>query len=93
MVIPQRGKRSNKKGCGKTGLTPDLLRLALRCVLCGEGTEESLFICFVHPHFLMRYWNLNQQPFGHKPRFSNIWPSATLHFRPTPRLSLNYPDC
>lgn len=63
MVIPQRGKRSNKEGRGKTDLTPDLLWLALRCVVCGEGMEECLFICFLHPHFLRwKYWNLNQQP-------------------------------
>lgn len=92
-MIPQRGKRSNnKKGCGKTGLTPDLLWLALCCFLCGEGMEECLFICFVHPHFLRHYRNLNWQPFGYKPCFTNIWPFATLYFRPTPRLSLNHPD-
>lgn len=58
---PKKGKRSNKKkkkGCGKMGLTPDLLWLALSCVLCGEGMEECLFICLLHPqypHTLMEY--------------------------------------
>lgn len=65
MVIPQRGKRSNKKGCRKKkmGLAPNLLRLASSCVRGDEGMGECLFICFPHPHFLRHDWNLNQQPF------------------------------
>lgn len=40
------------------GLTPDLLWLALSCVLCGGGNGRVLFICLLHPqypHTLMEY--------------------------------------
>lgn len=66
MVIPQRGKRILK----------NVERLALQicsgwpcAALCGEGMEERLFICFLYPHFLRQYWNLNKQ---------SVWSQALL---------------
>lgn len=91
-MIPQRGKWSNnKKACGKkTGLTPpDLLWLALPRFLRGEGMEECLFICFVRPHFLRRYWNLSWKPCRLR-AFASLTSSllTTLCFRATPDSAL-----
>lgn len=58
MVIPQRGKWSNKKRMWKDGaLTPNLLWLALRCVLCGEGMESViyLFSSSIFPQMLLEF--------------------------------------
>lgn len=41
------------------------------CPLWPGNGRVYLFVCF-HPNFLRHFWNLNQQPFGHKPCFFDI---------------------
>lgn len=60
------------------GLTPDLLLLALSCVLCGERMNEGLFIYLVHPQYPQTLMEFQPAPFRSHALFS------THHFRPPP---------
>lgn len=51
MVIPQRGSGVIKRGCGKMGVTPNLLWLDLCCVLLCGGNGRVFIYLFSSPTF------------------------------------------